>query len=179
MIINRDPRFQLIKICFFLIFTVRFLLLLCCTNLAGLIMSDLVPKNRKRLAPPRCPPPFRDVPRTGPYIPMEPPWRWRCTQHARSESITSSGTWTRPARAEREAPAPLRLRPRSSGNGSEHRAQERISLSRAPDWNGGAAASIPPCACRSLALPRANRIGQVGAGARALSRCIAPVARAR
>jgi len=164
---------------FFLYSLFVFFFLFVVPNLAVLIMSDsdLVPKNRKRLAPPRCPPPFRDVPRTGPYIPMEPPWRWRCTQHARSESITSSGTWTRPARAEREAPAPLRLRPRSSGNGSEHRAQERISLSRAPDGNGGAAASIPPCACRSLALPRANRIGQVGAGARALSRCIAPVGR--
>ena len=48
MIINRDPRFQLIKICFFLIFTVRFLLLLCCTKSGRINYVRLRPRAQEQ-----------------------------------------------------------------------------------------------------------------------------------
>ena len=45
--INRDPRFQLIEICLFSFCCSFFFSIFVVPNLAGLIVSDLVPKNRK------------------------------------------------------------------------------------------------------------------------------------
>jgi hypothetical protein len=159
MVVNRDPRFQLIEICLFFFFIVH-LFFFVVPNLAGLIVSDLVHKNRKSPAAPAPRghgeagatsrrPPFGSY--TEPPVPMEPPWR--CTQHA-ARINRKFRSWTRAARVA-EAPAPLRLRPHQSSSNGASRTGENLCRARQAEMVAAAASPGPA----QIALPRArNRL---------------------